>query len=70
MSIFWEITSAKKGAEKDMPDVRATLFSAPAQTKKRSADWGAVGLRDRLSAAWQVVTTQVMQPHALWLVMQ
>ena len=29
----------KKGAEKDMPDVRATLFFAPAQ-KKRSADWG------------------------------
>ena len=53
-----------------MPNVRATLFFAPAQITKRSADWGAVGLRNRLSAAWQVVTTQVMQPHAPWLVVQ
>ena len=56
MLIYLKITSAKKGAGKDMPNVRATLFFAPAQTKKRSAEWGAVGLRNRLSAAWQVVT--------------
>ena len=70
MSIHWEITSVKKGAGKDVPDVRAMLFFAPAQITKRSADWGSVGLRDRLSAAWQVVTTQVMQPYAPWLVVQ
>ncbi len=57
-----------KGASKDIPGVRATLFFAPAQIKKRSADWGAAGLRDRLSAAWQAFTTQVMQPGAPWLV--
>lgn len=58
----------KKGAGKDVPGVRATLFFAPAQIKKRSVDWGASGLRDRLSAAWQAFTTQVMQPRAPWLV--
>ena len=56
-----------KGAGKDLPGVRATLFFAPAQIKKRSTDWGAAGLRDRLSAAWQAFITQVMQPGASWL---
>ncbi len=56
------------GGAKDLPGVRAILFFAPAQIKKRSADWGATGLRDRLVAAWQTFTHQVMQPHAPWLV--
>ena len=59
-----------KGAGKDLPGVRATLFFAPAQVKKRSADWGAVGLRDRLSAAWEAFTQTVLQPTAPWLVVQ
>ena len=58
------------GGAKDLPGVRATLFFAPAQIKKRSADWGAAGLRDRLVSAWQAFTHQVMQPHAPWLVAQ
>lgn len=58
------------GGGKDLPGVRATLFFAPAQIKKRSADWGAAGLRDRLNAAWQAFTAQVLQPHAAWLVVQ
>ena len=59
-----------KGAGKDLPGVRATLFFAPAQIKKRSADWGAAGLRDKLSAAWQVFTGQVTQQQAPWLLAQ
>ncbi len=58
------------GGAKDLPGVRATLFFAPAQIKKRGIDWGAAGLRDRLGAAWQAFTVQVMQPHAPWLVVQ
>ena len=55
------------GGAKDLPGVRATLFFAPAQIKKRSADWGAAGLRDQLGAAWQAFTHRVTQPHAPWL---
>jgi hypothetical protein len=58
------------GGAKDLPGVRATLFFAPAQIKKRSADWGATGLRDKLGAAWQAFTAQVTQPQAPWLVAQ
>jgi hypothetical protein len=56
------------GGAKGLPGVRATLFFAPAQIKKRSTDWGAAGLRDRLTAAWQAFTRRVMQPQAPWLV--
>jgi hypothetical protein len=58
------------GGAKDLPGVRATLFFAPAQIKKRSADWGPAGLRDRLGAAWQAFTRQVTQSNAPWLVAQ
>ena len=61
---------AARGAGKDLPGVRATLFFAPAQIKKRSVDWGAVGLRDKLSAAWQAFTGQVTQQPTPWLVAQ
>ena len=56
-----------KGAGKDLPGVRATLFFAPAQIKKRSSDWGPAGLRDRLVAAWQAFTNRATQPGAAWL---
>ncbi len=59
-----------KGAGKDLPGVRATLFFAPAQIKKRSSDWGAAGLRDRLVAAWQAFADRVTQPDAPWLLAQ
>lgn len=58
------------GGAKDLPGVRATLFFAPAQIKKRSTDWGAAGLRERLGAAWQAFTDKVSQPTAPWLLAQ
>lgn len=58
------------GGTKGLPGVRATLFFAPAQIKKRSADWGAAGLRDRLTTAWKAFTHRVTQPHAPWLAAQ
>lgn len=57
-----------KGAGKDLPGVSATLFFAPAQIKKRSADWGAAALRDQLVAAWQAFTAKATQADAPWLV--
>ena len=59
-----------KGAGKDLPGVRAALFFAPAHIKKRSADWGAAGLRDQLVAAWQAYTARATQADTPWLVAQ
>ncbi len=56
-----------KGAGKDLPGVRATLFFAPAQIKKRSKDWGPAGLQARLVAAWQAFTERATHPDAAWL---
>ncbi len=58
------------GGAKDLPGPRATLFFAPAQIKKRQADWGPVVLGQRLVAAWQGFVGQVTQPDAPWLVVQ
>lgn len=49
------------GGAKDLPGPRATLFFAPAQIKKRSADWGKDGLGQRLVQAWQAFSTRVAQ---------
>ncbi|MDR3451641.1 MAG: DUF2855 family protein [Rhodoferax sp.] len=55
------------GGAKDLPGPRATLFFAPAQIKKRHADWGAEGLGQRLLQAWQGFIRQVSNPAAPWL---
>ena len=59
-----------KGAGKDLPGVRATLFFAPAQIKKRSADWGSVELRSKMVAAWQGFIKSATNVQAPWLVVQ
>ncbi len=58
------------GGAKDLPGPRATLFFAPAQIKKRNADWGAAELGQRLVQAWQAFSTQVSNPAAPWLTVQ
>ena len=58
------------GAAKDLPGPRATLFFAPAQIKKRAAEWGPAGLNQRLVAAWQAFSKAVAQPGTPWLVTQ
>jgi len=55
------------GGAKDLPGPRATLFFAPAQIKKRSADWGRDGLGQRLVQAWQAFSIRVAQGPAPWL---
>lgn len=59
---------AQLGGAKDLPGPRATLFFAPAQIKKRSAEWGAEGLTQRLLAAWQAFVARVSNPEQPWLV--
>lgn len=58
------------GGAKDLPGPRATLFFAPAQIKKRSADWGPAGLGQRLVQAWQAFSQRVTQDPAPWLLTQ
>ena len=63
-----------KGSTRDLPGPKATLFFAPAQIKKRSADWGSKGLGERLLQAWQgftqKVTGQAESSGTHWLVVQ
>ena len=58
------------GSGRDLPGPRATLFFAPAQVKKRSADWGPGEFGKRLVTAWHGFRAQVAQPAAPWLVVQ
>jgi hypothetical protein len=58
------------GGGRDLPGPKATLFFAPAQVKKRSADWGPAEFGRRLVQAWHGFLTQVSDPAAPWLVVQ
>ena len=52
------------------PGPKATLFFAPSQIKKRSSEWGAKELEERLLSAWQGFTARVTRKDAPWLVTQ
>ena len=58
------------GGGRDLPGPRATLFFAPAQVKKRSADWGPGEFGKRLVQAWHGFRAQVAQAGAPWLVVR
>lgn len=58
---------AAGGAGKDTPGPRATLFFAPAQIKKRTAEWGAETFGRRMVAAWHAFTAKVTDGKAPWL---
>ncbi|MGZ5760832.1 MAG: DUF2855 family protein [Caldimonas sp.] len=55
------------GSGKGLPGPRPVLFFAPAQVKKRLADWGAAGLQDRLATAWAAFLARVRDPARPWL---
>jgi hypothetical protein len=55
------------GSGKGLPGPRPTLFFAPAQIKKRHADWGAAGLQQRIAAAWQGFMKPVTDKEHPWL---
>ena len=59
-----------KGAGKDLPGVRATLFFAPAQIKKRSKDWGSASLLAKVLAAWRGFTDRATRLDEPWLLAQ
>jgi hypothetical protein len=55
------------GSGKGLPGPRPVLFFAPAQVKKRVAEWGAAGLDERLAAAWRAFVARVSDGAAPWL---
>lgn len=59
----WESLGSGKG----LPGPRPMLFFAPAQLKKRHADWGASVFRERLAEAWAAFMVPVADPAHPWL---
>jgi Protein of unknown function (DUF2855) len=59
----WEALGSGKG----LPGPRPVLFFAPAQAKKRLADWGAAGFQARTAAAWAAFMKPVTAAEHPWL---
>lgn len=55
------------GGGRDLPGPRPVLFFAPAQIKKRSADWGARALHQRLVQSWEQFIAAVSNARQPWL---
>ncbi|MEO6292525.1 MAG: DUF2855 family protein [Burkholderiaceae bacterium] len=55
------------GGSKDLAGPRPVLFFAPAQIKKRIADWGGAEFGKRMVLAWQGFTQAVSQGNPAWL---
>jgi Protein of unknown function (DUF2855) len=58
------------GGSRDLPGPRPVLFFAPAQVKKRAAEWGGAELNRRLVTAWQRFRTQAGSGTPPWLQVQ
>ena len=58
------------GGARDLPGPKPTLFFAPAQVKKRSAEWGGAELNRRMVEAWHAFRARVADPAAPWIVVQ
>jgi hypothetical protein len=58
------------GGARDLPGPPATLFFAPAQGKKRTAEWGGSEFGRRLADAWHAFAKQVVSSAPPWLTVQ
>lgn len=61
---------AELGGSRDLPGPKPTLFFAPVQIKKRSAEWSAQGLGERLVVSWQAFVTAATHADHPWLTVQ
>jgi hypothetical protein len=61
---------ALRGAGRDLAGPAPVLFFAPAQVKKRQADWGAAVLGERLVAAWHALRVRATGAAPAWLAVQ
>jgi hypothetical protein len=55
------------GSGKGLPGPKPTLFFAPAQIKKRNADWGPAGLQQRIADAWAGFMRPVTAAQPPWM---
>jgi hypothetical protein len=55
------------GGGKGLPGPRPVLFFAPAQAKKRVAEWSASGFEQRVASAWQGFIERVADSQTPWL---
>ena len=55
------------GSASGLPGPRPTLFFAPAQAKKRIADWGGPVLQQRMTDAWRAFMKPVTDPQNPWM---
>lgn len=55
------------GSGKGLAGPRPVLFFAPAQIAKRSAEWGAAGLQQRMAEAWHAFMVPVTDTERPWL---
>lgn len=58
------------GGAKGLEGPKPVLFFAPAQIKKRSAEWGAAALTERLVRDWHHFAATVTHAQAPWLTVQ
>ncbi len=58
------------GNGKDLPGPKPVLFFAPAQIKKRHADWGAQELSQTLVKAWRSFCATVSSAQPPWMTVQ
>ena len=61
------VTLPPGGSGKGLPGPRPVLFFAPAQSKKRVADWGPAGFQQRIASAWAAFMKPVSDPQSPWL---
>ena len=55
------------GSGRDLPGPKPALFFAPAQIKKRNAEWGAAALQTRIAEAWRAFMRPVMDAQNGWM---
>ncbi|MBP8295537.1 MAG: DUF2855 family protein [Burkholderiales bacterium] len=53
-----------------LPGPKPTLFFAPAQIKKRVADWGGAEFQQKTAAAWRAFIARVTDPAQPWLTVE
>ena len=61
---------SEMGVTHGLPGPKATMFFAPAQIKKRSAEWGSQGLAQRMVLGWRAFIAHVQNPGNAWLVVE
>lgn len=58
---------AETGSARELPGPRPVFFFAPAQIRKRQADWGAAGLAQRIEEAWVAFVERAARSDPPWI---